>query len=168
MATARVSARAGFSLVEVVLAMGIVAVAFIPLLGLMPLGLSTSRQAIDTTIEAQIIQQMTSQAQQTDFSLLTTLNNNSLLYFDANGNTTTSASAAIYKAGFSVPTGSGNASLPGTTTLPGGASTQTLATITIYILSTHSPGGMTAQTQQDLINNPATKKYVVFVADDGL
>jgi uncharacterized protein (TIGR02598 family) len=150
--------NAGFSLVEVVIAVGIVAFAFIPMLGLVPMGLNTSRQAIDTTIEAQIIQQMTGQAQQTDFSQLATLATSTVTCFDANGNVT-SANSAIYKASFSPPVN---------TTLPGGSTTTRLDTMTIYILSTRTSGGMAAASVQDLINNPASKKYVIFVADNGL
>jgi uncharacterized protein (TIGR02598 family) len=146
---------AGFSLVEVVLAIGIVAFAFLPLLGLMPIGLSTSRQAIDTTIEAQIIQQMTSQAQQTDFSSLSTLASSTPTCFDANGNITT-ASSAMYKASFGSPAN---------TVLPGGATTQKLETITIYILSTRTLNGMNTT---DLSTNPASKKYIVYISDNGL
>lgn len=154
---------AGFSLVEVVLAIGIVAFAFLPLLGLMPIGLNTSRQAIDTTMEAQIVQQMTSLAQQTDFSNLPTMVKNplvttpasNLVYFDGNGNITTAASA-MYKASFSAPT---------STVLPGGATTSNLNTITIYILSTHTLNGMSTT---DLSTNTASKKYIVFVANNGL
>jgi uncharacterized protein (TIGR02598 family) len=148
----------GFSLVEVVIAVGIVAFAFIPMLGLVPMGLNTSRQAIDTTIEAQIIQQMAGQAQQTVFSQLGTLTSSSVTCFDANGNVTSPASA-IYKASFSAPVN---------TTLPGGSTTTRLDTMTIYILSTRTSGGMAAASAQDLISNSASKKYVIFVADNGL
>jgi uncharacterized protein (TIGR02598 family) len=156
---------AGFSLIEVVLAIGIMAFAFIPLLGLMPLGLNTSRQAIDTTIDAQIVQQMTSLAQQTNFSSLSILATNplasstppanGLIYFDANGNMTTSANG-IYKASFSAPVN---------TVLPGGSTTTKLATLTIYILSVHTPNGATTT---DLSTNTSSKKYTVFVSDNGL
>jgi len=149
--------KGGFSLVEVVIAMGIIAFALVPMLGLVPMGLVTSRQAIDTTIEAQIVQQMTGQAQQTDFSSLGTMASTTVTWFDANGNVTTAANA-IYKASFSAPAN---------TTLPGGTSTTRLDTITIYILSTRSVGGMAASTTTDLINNSASKKFTVFVADNG-
>jgi uncharacterized protein (TIGR02598 family) len=162
--------NSGFSLVEVVLAMGIIAVAFIPLMGLLPMGLTTSRQAIDTTIEAQIIQQMTGQAQETNWSTLTGLNASSMLYFDANGNTlpASSASSAIYKAGFSVPTSTSNTALPAGTALPGGTTTPNLTTITIYILSTRTPGGMAAASLSDLQSNSASVKYTLLVPNNGL
>lgn len=53
-----------------VLALGIVAFAFVGLLGMLPVGLSTFRQAIDTTVSAQIVQRIVSDAEQSDFDLL--------------------------------------------------------------------------------------------------
>jgi len=127
-------------------------------MGLLPVGMNTSRQAIDRTIEAQIIQQMKGQAQQTAFSNLGTLASTTVTCFDAKGNVTTSASA-VYKAGFSSPVN---------VVLPGGTTTTMLNNITIYILSTRTPGGMAAASQQDLINNSASKKFTVLVANNGL
>ena len=63
-------ARAGFSLVEVVLAVGVVAFAFVAVLGLIPAGLTQFRQAIDTSVCAQIAQRVIMDAQQTDFDIL--------------------------------------------------------------------------------------------------
>ncbi len=157
----RSRSTAGFSLVEVVIALGVVAFALIPLMGLVPMGLSTSRLAIDTTVEAQIIQYMTDQAQQSNFSALSELNSTIPTGFDAYGTVTTSSSP-IYRAGFSVP------SSPGGTTLPGGTVTYNLTPITIYILSTRTLGGMAATTQQALVANPACKQYTIFVANNGL
>jgi uncharacterized protein (TIGR02598 family) len=153
----RVRSKAGFSLIEVALAAGIVAFALIPMMGLIPMGLNASRQAIDTTIQAQIIQQMTGQAQQTDFSKLSTLTSATVTCFDANGNVTTPASA-IYKASFSAPVNM---------VLPGGSATTRLDTLTIYILSTRTTGGMAAATATDLVTNSASTKYTVYVADNG-
>ena len=60
----------GFSLVEVVLAVGIIAFAFVAILGLLPAGLHQFRQAMDTSISAQIAQRVIEDAQQTDFDTL--------------------------------------------------------------------------------------------------
>src|SRR5687767_4065395 len=62
--------RGGFSLVEVVLAIGVVSFAFVAILGLVPAGMSQFRQAIDTAVCAQIAQRVIGDAQQTDFDLL--------------------------------------------------------------------------------------------------
>jgi len=60
-----------FSLVEVVLAIGVVAFAFVALLGLLPAGMSQFRKAIDTTVATQIAQRIIDDCQQTDFDVLT-------------------------------------------------------------------------------------------------
>jgi uncharacterized protein (TIGR02598 family) len=61
----------GFSLTEVAMAMGMIAFAFVALLGLLPVGLQTMRDAIDTTVTAQIASRLVNDAQQTDFDTLT-------------------------------------------------------------------------------------------------
>lgn len=76
--------RAGFSLIEVTLAIGIVAFAFISLFGLVPTGLNVFRASIDTTIGTQIVQEVTDIAQQTDYPTLTN-NNSASTYLPANG-----------------------------------------------------------------------------------
>ena len=62
------AARGGFSLVEVTLALGIIAFAFVALLGMLPAGLSNFRQSIDTVNEATIVQDLNSMVQVTDWS----------------------------------------------------------------------------------------------------
>ncbi len=58
----------GFSLIEVTLAIGVVAFAFVALLGLIPLGLSTFRKAMDASIGAEIGQRVLNDLQQSDFN----------------------------------------------------------------------------------------------------
>ncbi len=48
--------RAGFTLTEIVLALAVIATAFIAVLGLLPTGLDASRQAADSTIVATILE----------------------------------------------------------------------------------------------------------------
>ena len=78
--------RAGFSLIEVTLSIGIVAFAFISLFGLVPTGLNVFRASIDTTIGTQIAQEVTDIAQQTDFATLTNNSPTSYLPDPTNGN----------------------------------------------------------------------------------
>ncbi len=59
-----------FSLVEVATAIAIVAFGFVALLGLVPMGLTHFRDAMDATIGAQIAQRVITDAEQTDFDLL--------------------------------------------------------------------------------------------------
>lgn len=62
--------REGFSLVEVVLAIGVVAFAFLAIFGMLPTGLGISRQAMDASVGAQIAQRIINDAQQSDFAEL--------------------------------------------------------------------------------------------------
>jgi uncharacterized protein (TIGR02598 family) len=59
-----------FSLIEVVLAIGIISVAFVGIVGLLPVGLTTLRQSVDATVGTQILQRIVSEAQQTDYPTL--------------------------------------------------------------------------------------------------
>ncbi|MCE9608782.1 MAG: Verru_Chthon cassette protein B [Chthoniobacter sp.] len=58
---------AGFSLVEVVLAIGVIAFAFVGIFALLPTGMSISRQAMDTSVGSQIAQRVINDALQSDF-----------------------------------------------------------------------------------------------------
>lgn len=58
----------GFSLVEVAIAIGILAVALVALLGLLPGGMTTFRTAMDTSITAQIAQRIMHDLEQAEFS----------------------------------------------------------------------------------------------------
>lgn len=57
----------GFSLIEVAIAVSILAVALVALLGLMPAGLSNFRKAMDTTVTAQIAQRILQDFDQAEF-----------------------------------------------------------------------------------------------------
>ena len=65
--------RSGFTLVEMMMCVGIIATTFFPLLGMMLVGVNVARESIDITVTDQIVQQLTGEAQQTDFSQLDTL-----------------------------------------------------------------------------------------------
>ena len=52
-----------FSLVEVVLALGVISFACLTLMGLLTMGLTTIRQSIGTTVQAQIMQSLVNDAQ---------------------------------------------------------------------------------------------------------
>lgn len=62
------SAESGFSLVEITLAIGIIAFAFVALFGLLPSGLSVFRQSIDAANEMWIMQDLNTMLQVTDWS----------------------------------------------------------------------------------------------------
>ena len=89
--------REAFSLVEVVIAIGIVAFAFVAILGLLPSGLKTFRQAMDQTIVTRVTQMVGNEAQQADFDNIINITNPPY-YFDDQGDPVTNASKAIYVA----------------------------------------------------------------------
>ncbi len=135
------------------MALGIISFGFLSIVGMLPLGMDTSRRAKDSTIEAQIRRLMVNQAQQTDFSRLAGLAERDALAFDAQGSLA-GAERTLYRAAFDVTM---------STDLPGSTSSR-LATVTIYILNTSSPHG---KSQGSLASNPGANKYTVLVADNG-
>lgn len=81
----------GFTLVETVLAVGIVAFAFVGIAGLLPCGMQSFRRAMDNTMQAQMTQNIVAQASQKAFSDLSKLDGQDF-YFDDNGDTVDSSS----------------------------------------------------------------------------
>lgn len=106
-----------FSLVEVTMAIGIVAFVFLTILGLIPTGLNTFHNAITTSVSGQIFQRVINEAQQTDFDILVdrlrlpnypnhppanftfrapSVNAPGFRYFDEQGNECTAAEAVYH------------------------------------------------------------------------
>jgi uncharacterized protein (TIGR02598 family) len=92
---------AGFSLVEIVLTIGIVSFAFVGVIGLLPAGMGVYRSSMNTSIGAQIAQRVLNEAQQTEFSVLTGGNPAqpcseliALRYYDEEGNELLESEAA--------------------------------------------------------------------------
>ena len=82
------STQKGFSLVEIVLAIGIIAFAFVALFGLLPVGLKVFRESVDEANETWILQSLNSMAQTTEWSKLENLDHNrggDIYYFDEEG-----------------------------------------------------------------------------------
>ena len=87
-------AEHGFSLPEVAMAIGIIAVAFVSLLSLLPAGLNTYRAAIDEANETWIIQSINSMVQTTNYSSIPLLDysqGQEIFYFDEEGKLTDTA-----------------------------------------------------------------------------
>ena len=79
------TSSSGFSLPEVAMAIGIIAIAFVALIGLLPVGLNTFRAAIDESNETWIMQSMNSMIQTTDFSQIEDLGyekSQDIFYYD--------------------------------------------------------------------------------------
>jgi uncharacterized protein (TIGR02598 family) len=76
---------AAFSLIEVTLAIAIVAFAFISLIGLLPAGMAVFNQTMDATNEMRIVGDLSSMVQASDYDKLTASFANQLYYFDVDG-----------------------------------------------------------------------------------
>ncbi len=108
----RISAASAFSLVEVCLAIGVVSFSLLAVLGLLPIGLTTMRGAMDSTIERNIVQQLTAEALQTPYARLTNVfQADRERYFDNQGLVLSGPANARYTAVIS----------PGQTEFPGSA-----------------------------------------------
>jgi uncharacterized protein (TIGR02598 family) len=108
----------GFSLVELVLAIGVVSFAFVSIFSLIPMGMTAFRQAVDTTVGAQIAHRLINEAQQTDYSTLiaTPIAEH---YFDDQGNEVPTIADSIYTVDVTVtaPTSLPNTATPDSTNL---------------------------------------------------
>jgi uncharacterized protein (TIGR02598 family) len=141
----------GFSLIEVTLAIGITSFALLAILGLLPVGMNTFRQAIDTAVTAQIAQRIVNDAQQTDFD---TLNANLASgipdrYFDDQGNEVLPASGYIYQVRVTGLSATG---------LPANASSNNLATLQIKVA--FNP----AHVANPFTNTQNTKQFSTYLA----
>lgn len=94
----RPSNISGFSLVEIVIAMGILTFCLVAIMGLLPVGLSTLREATGATIEAQIVSQIASDVAQTPFRSLEDFASTGPYYFDNEGRRVAGATDAVYSA----------------------------------------------------------------------
>lgn len=87
----------GFSLTEIAVAMAVATVAMVTILGLLPAGLTTMRAAMDQTIEAQIVRQVTSEILLTPFSQIQYYSN-APMYFDNEGQRLDAPENSFYRA----------------------------------------------------------------------
>ena len=79
--------RAGFSLIEVTLAIAIVAFAFIALIGLLPAGMAVFNQTMDSTNEMRISSDITALLQASEYNKIPTNPDivKNIFYFDVDG-----------------------------------------------------------------------------------
>ena len=104
----RTSADEGFSLIEVALAMAIMAVGFIAIIGLIPQGVSASRSAADNTISATLVHDIFNTIRSQPFGTVKlgsfgfgtydlTVSGSGSAYFDQSGFAPASAADNYYK-----------------------------------------------------------------------
>lgn len=91
-----------FSLVEVAIAIGIVTFSLVSVLGLLPIGLSSFRDATESTIESQIISQIASEAALMPFHELPGYASAGPYYFNEEGSRVESEAQASYWADVSL------------------------------------------------------------------
>lgn len=143
----RVSRRhsQAFSLVEVVLAIGVVSFAMMAMLGTLPVGLKSSQQSRSQVATANIARQLQGELQQISFNTTSTdtLTVQNLAgtpyYFTLEGTQTTDLADAYYEASFAV----GGVNLPGLAVDPTNARS---VTVTL----THPVGAPVANRQQTI------------------
>ena len=139
------SRKAGFSLVEVTIAIGIVAFALVGVFGMLLTGWNTFRQAVDISMSGQLTDRVMNQAEQTDFNQLTNPANlttpppsvSTVYYFDDQGNQLSSAVGAVYQVNEVVYP---STSMPSSST---STANPNLATVVIQIA--HNPANLTPQ-----------------------
>ena len=89
--------KKGFTLVETALAMGIVAFALIPIIGLIPVGLDSLREAISSTVESQIVQSISGEILLTKYDkVVTTYSQPVVTYYTEEGTLLPSDSGKLY------------------------------------------------------------------------
>jgi uncharacterized protein (TIGR02598 family) len=123
----------GFSLVEVVLSVGVISFAIIPIFALIPIGMNMFRSSIDSSVGTRICQQLVNEVQETDFNTLLTTPS-ATRYFDVDGQELSAPAGAIYQAKLWVHPQS----------LPGACAAnpnQNLETVTVQIAN--NPGNYT-------------------------
>lgn len=158
--------QAAFSLVEVVLAAGIVGSVFTVLAGLMATGVTTFRQSSDRLISAQIWQALLSEVSRSDWSSLVDVSsgepkNFPVRYFNDAGEMAASSSDAIYIARpvlFS-PSSAGAASHAFPDSLAGAdySSMGAARIIRVVVEVLHQPGGAEPPLSTGGLWNPVQK-----------
>lgn len=140
-----------FSLIEVLLAMGIISIALLATIGIIPAGLKSMASARESSVEAQIIASVGSQMRLTPFSELDTRWGNAEFYFDNDGLPFIrgNRSAAAYHADVT--------SITRGLTLPGGLTTNSITRVHIDVEAYRHGQSWAAPFAQ----------LVITIADDG-
>ena len=138
-----------FSLVEIALALGIIAFGLVAVFGLMPLGLSSFKKAMDISVGAQIAQVVIDDAQQSEFSSLingqTVPFAQAIRYFDEQGTEGKVGQVGmIYEVNTRIAP---STSMPETTSTGSGAVNVDIATVTVQVAN--DPGNQTPTLNQN-------------------
>jgi len=138
--------RQAFSLVEVVIALGVTSFAVLALIGTLPTGIKSVQDSSNESAKANITQEIRAELQEINFGSTTSGGSKNIAnlsskinYYDNNGDILAGSTGAYYKATFAVtPT-----TIPGSSyTFQSGAA-QTIAMILTYPLSAANPNTST-------------------------
>jgi uncharacterized protein (TIGR02598 family) len=122
----------GFSLVEVVIALGLVSFAVLAMIGLMASGLTTVRNSMDQTVQAQILRSIGARSVVANFTDLAV---STPLMFDEQGQPTDDSNLAR----FYVTVTTNTPIFPGSTNLPANAWTNVATRLRVEIVSKPTP-----------------------------
>ena len=136
--------RSAFSLVEVVMAIGIISFALVAVIGMIPVGLSTMRDAMDDNTAAQIANQITGEVLLTPFSKLDANFSAAVFYYDDQGIRKDSQSD---KTRYWAETSLVNASYPGSSNVPtANPVANSLATVRVNLITASSANAVVKST----------------------
>jgi uncharacterized protein (TIGR02598 family) len=149
-----------FSLIEVVLAMGIAATALVALFGLLPTGLKTFRNTVNTAVGSQIAERAFNDIQVANWSDVQSANR----YFDEQGNELTNSGSSnapncLYWVLVNI-TNSLSGTVATSTTLMGSTSTN-LMTVTIMVAN--NPRGILPGSTVFTTTNPSTLVFTTLI-----
>jgi uncharacterized protein (TIGR02598 family) len=122
---------AGFSLVEILIAIGIIGFAVIPIVGILSIGVSLFGETAKNTVTTQILNQVNAEVRQMGFSNLVATPA-APLYFDNEGVPTANMANALWKTTYTVS----DATLPA----PGSLGTLTNARL-VTVVTDYAPSG---------------------------
>ena len=151
--------RRGFTLAEVMIAMGIVATVMVGLLGMIPLGVRSVREAANLTITGRIAQEVIGNIQQANWKDIVKSFDNRVLYFDNEG-------FLIRNGGQTTPTFQARVKLaPQSVSM--GKTTYSLTTLRKILIEVEfTPEGRTVpQKPDEKRGNPNITKYNFYVAN---
>jgi uncharacterized protein (TIGR02598 family) len=136
--------RSGFSLVEIVIALGVTAFALIPLLGLLPTGIKSFQDTMNTAVCTQISQRVINDLQSTSFTNLQTTNR----FFDEQGTELTNANSlnCVYRVRVSLSNATNSG---GISSILGGSSSNLY---TVSILIAKNSGGAYSATNPNTLS----------------
>jgi len=146
-----------FSLVEVTLALGILAFGLVSVIGLMPVGLNTFRQSINISVGSQISQRVMNEKRQTDFTTLISSTSAEYRYFSDEGDEIAEANKAdaIFVARIAV---TNSVAVPSS----GSSRFMNYSLAKVEVRLAHSPGGIKTQVDASPLS-PETSVFTSYI-----